>query len=319
MRLQQVRRTPLLKINRKNPKYYGDGRKCDGKSENSVSSQIHLKAESLQSFGSYKIRGVNAFFGAIGLRDLKHGVVGVSAGNLAQPIASVARDLGIEAKIFVPDTAPEAKKAAIRSLGAVLVERPFAEIWDMVLRGTLENENGLFIHPTRTPLLITGYADIVEEILADQPDTDAIVVPFGLGGLTLGILTGIRRSNKKIAVFTAEPETAAPLAASLSAGKPMKVDRKPSFVDAIGTPEVLPDVFDLVKDEITGAHVVPLKEIEEALRECLVGHKLLVEGAAAAALAAAKKVADRGVYEHVVAILSGGNMNQLELQRILGG
>lgn len=277
------------------------------------SSAVLIKPENLQPFGSYKIRGVE-----MALRfSSKRKIAAASAGNMAQAVAYLAKNLGMPCRIFVPDSAPEVKKEAIRQLGATLTELPFHEVWEMV-KNPPRQANELFVHPVFTPGLLQGYGTIAEEILRDAPDADAVIVPFGVGGLTLGIARALRRLGSKATVFACEPISAAPFHASRKAGRPTLINRIPSFVDAIGTPEVLPEVFREAVELNVESLVVSLAEIKTALRTLAVQHKLICEGAGAAALAGAEQLARTSGYRRIVGVLTGGNISPVTLNEILG-
>lgn len=282
-----------------------------------LDERISLKAENLQPFGSYKIRGVSRAIRQADPETLRLGLSAASAGNMAQPVAAFARTLKLSCRIYLPDTAPPVKKGAIRRLGAQLVELPFREVWSLVQEGRPSQDLGLFFHPTRTPGLTEGYGEIVDEILVDLPETDAIVVPFGVGGLSLGVVRRLRELGSRAAVYTCEPETAAPMFASMRTRKPLKVDRRSSFVDAIGTPEVLPEVFELLVPMLAGSLAVSLEEIRKAMGTLLFEKKLVCEGAGAAALAGALKLAETSEHKKIVALLTGGNVTPTVLRELV--
>lgn len=274
------------------------------------SPNLRLKAECLQPSGSYKIRGVRRFFAQKiatgGLPSLKKGVSTVSAGNLGRALALEAQELGIPCTIYVPDSTPLNKKQKILSYGAELIELPFAEIFRLV-QNPPENPN--FLHPLLTPELPEGYGEIAHEILQTQPDTDLIVAPFGLGGLALGIARALQSRNARAKVVAAELEHCAPLSAALSAGRPVKVEKRSSFVDAIGTPEVLPYVFDEAKNLFAGPVCVSLYDTRIALLSLHQQQNLRVEGASAVALAAGEKISRQCPGLRIVAVLSGANID----------
>jgi threonine dehydratase len=277
--------------------------------ELSLKERIFLKPENLQIFGSYKIRGVVSVVDSADPHALKKGLVTASAGNMAQAVAFVARELRIPCRIYVPESAPEAKKSVIRGLGAEMIEKPFAEIWEIVQRGSVVGEEGIFIHPAFTEALVTGYGSIVDEVIEDLPDFDAMVVPFGVGGLSLGITRRIKSRHPSASIFVAEPETAAPMRFSLAQKKASAVERRSSFIDAIGTPEVLRPVFEELSPVIAGSIVVQVKEAEAAVSKLFRSHRIVVEGAAACSLAAAERLARESESKKIVCLLSGGNID----------
>ncbi|MGE0172476.1 MAG: pyridoxal-phosphate dependent enzyme [Oligoflexales bacterium] len=291
MKTNLILRTPLLRL-----------------SHNS-GGKVFLKPENLQPFGSYKLRGVLSAVEAASREQIQAGLYAASAGNMAQSVAFAAQSLNVKCEIFVPDTAPEIKKAAIRRLGARVVELPFDKVWEMVRVKSFDTiPNGLFIHPAFTPGLREGYGAIAAEILEERPSIDAVVVPFGVGGLTLGIGEALKRLKPDVELYACEPETAAPLAASMAHGKPMRIERIPSFVDAIGTPEVLPEVFEKVHKMVKASLVVSLEEVRQAIGLLAYQQKLICEGAAGAALAASLKLMREYPEKEIACILTGGNL-----------
>lgn len=280
-------------------------------------AEIWLKLECLQPIGSFKIRGAANAMALADSAALARGVYTGSAGNMAQGVAFNARRLGIECRVVVPDTAPVAKLDAIERLGGVGVSVPFEEWWAVIENHAHPGESGLFIHPVADPDVIAGNGTIGLEILEDLPDVDAVVVPFGGGGLSCGIASAIRAIRPGARVFAAEVETAAPLSASLQAGVPQTIDRTPSFVDGIGGKSVLGEMWPLVSDLLEDSVVVSLDEVCDAIRTLVTRAHVVAEGAGGAAVAAALSLARPG--ERTVAIVSGGNLDASVLKTILEG
>ena len=135
-----------------------------------------------------------------------------------------ARELGVPATIAVPEHAPEAKLAAIERLGGQVRKLPYDDWWNVIVTSRLDGTEGLFVHPVQDPGVMAGNGTIGLEILEDLPDPDAVVIPYGGGGLTVGIASAIRALRPETKIFTAEPETGAALAAALAAGHPADVD-----------------------------------------------------------------------------------------------
>jgi len=280
-------------------------------------SSLFLKAENLQRYGCYKLRGLTAVIADMDEQELQKGLAAASAGNMAQAVAYCAKKLGVPCRIYVPKNAPDIKKRMILELGAEVVETTYEEVWGFVNGETLPPEDRFFIHPVLNRSILRGYGTIGHEILQTLPNVDAVVIPFGVGGLTLGIGKAIKSINSDVAIIACEPETACPLRKSLEADRPCSVDRVPSFVDAIGTPEVLPSIFDELKGVIDKSLVLSLSEIREGLGHLFLRQKLVCEGAAACALAGALKLAKEGEHHQIVAILSGGNISLDTLNQIL--
>ncbi|VVC75835.1 L-threonine ammonia-lyase [Aquicella siphonis] len=278
---------------------------------------IFLKAENLQLFGSYKIRGIVSLIKQETTRDLRQGLSAASAGNMAQAVAYSAKLLQVPCRIYAPNSAPRLKIDMINKLGAELIELPYEKVWGLVRGDETPAGRHVFIHPAMNDFLLAGYAGIAREIIEDLPDADAIVIPFGVGGLSLGIGKFIHQARPDIAVYTCEPETAAPLKKSLQSGRASSVNRSPSFVDAIGTPEVLPHVFEQLAPILRDSLVVTLDEIKSALKCLFLYNKLVCEGAAAAGVAGAIQLAALGVHRNIVCILTGGNIDINVLHRAI--
>ena len=267
---------------------------------------IYLKLENLQAIGSFKLRGAGNAMALLPSEQLANGVVTASAGNMAQGVAWNARRLGIACRVVVPDHAPETKLTAIRRLGGEIVKTPFDRWWDIILSGQCDLP-GAFIHPVSDRAVIAGNGTIGLEILDDLPDMDAVIVPYGGGGLSCGIATALRALKPDTRVFAVEVETAAPLSASLKAGHPVEVDYQPSFVDGIGGKSVLPRMWEMARDLLDGAIVVSLEEVKAAIRLLAERQRMIAEGAGAAAVAAA--LTGRAGEGKIVCVISGGNID----------
>ncbi len=293
-------RTPLLRLNVED-----------------AAAEIHLKLENLQPIGSFKVRGATNAMRLASPQMLAKGVYTASAGNMAQGVAYAARRLGVPCRVVVPDHAPKTKLKAIKRLGAEYIKVPFDQWWQVILTHRFDGLGGLFIHPVSDPAVIAGNGTIGLEILEDLPDVDAIVVPYGGGGLSSGIASAVRAVRPHTKVFAAEVETAAPLAASLAAGEPREVEYVASFVDGIGAKSVLSEMWPLVQTLLDGSLVVSLDETAEAIRLLADRNRVIAEGAGAASVAAA--LAGKAGAGTVVCVVSGGNIDAATLAAILDG
>lgn len=273
-----------------------------------LKANIYLKPENVQPFGSYKVRGIEALFQNTPEQELKKGVAAASAGNMGQSLAFMAKSRGIPCTIYVPDTTPVIKKERIKKLGAHLIELPFKELWQFITNPPLAGVP-FFVHPVFTQALLKGYENIAKEIIADLPGLDALVVPIGIGGLALAISRVIKQLKPSVALFTCEPATAAPMKAALKNGGPVRIETTPSFVDAIGTPEILPYVFEQLAPVLNDSEVVEIADIKKAVETLLINNKLLCEGAAACSFAAAISIARKTSYQNIACILTGGNLS----------
>src|SRR5205085_171426 len=181
-------------------------------------AEIYLKLECLQPIGSFKLRGAGNKILQAGPEELAGGVWTASAGNMAQGVAWCARALGLECRVVVPETAPAAKVEAIRRLGAEIVPTTFDGWLEVFESRRYPGMEGLFVHPFNDAAVLAGNGTIGLEILEDLPDVDAVVVPYGGGGLACGVACAVRALRPGVRIYAAEVETAAPLAASWAAG-----------------------------------------------------------------------------------------------------
>jgi threonine dehydratase len=237
---------------------------------------------------------------------------------MAQGLAWAARRRGVPCAVVVPDNAPAIKLDGIRRLGAEIVKVPYEQWWDVfVTHGFAPLASMRFIHPVSDVGMMAGNGTIGLEILEEVPDVDAVLVPFGGGGLSGGIAAAIKASRPDVAVFGCEVETAAPLAAAIAHDRPVDVERTPTFVDGIGGKAVLEEMWPPVKRLLTGSLVVPLSEVEAAIRLLVARCAIVAEGAGATAVAAALEHATS--FRRVVCVVSGGNLDPAVLTRILDG
>jgi threonine dehydratase len=236
---------------------------------------------------------------------------------MAQGVAWIARELGIPATIAVPDHAPSTKLEAIARLGGTVRKLPYADWWQAIMTGRVEGVEGFFVHPVSDPTVMAGNGTIGLEILEDLPDVDAVVIPYGGGGLTAGIASALRARRPQTRVYTVEPETAAAMVAARAAGGPVEIDYVPSFVDGSGSRGVLEVMWPRVAPLIDDALVATLEETAAALR--LMAERLRVIAEGAGALATAAALAGRAGGGKIVAVVSGGNLDFTTLARILQG
>jgi threonine dehydratase len=279
-------------------------------------AEIWLKLETLQPVNSFKIRGAgNAILQASG-EELRDGVLTASAGNMAQGVAYAARLRGVPATIVVPEHAPDTKLAAIARYGGTVIKVPYDEWWEVLVSGRYEGASGLFVHPVADDRVMAGNGTIGLELLEQSADFDAVVVPYGGGGLLTGIASAVKASRPDVRFYAVEPETAAPVAATLAAGRPTAVEYVPSFVDGSGSRELIPQVWEHVSQLLDGAFAVPLGDVESAVRIIAERARVIAEGAGALAVAAALAGRVDGARK-IVCIVSGGNIDFAVLTRIL--
>lgn len=323
-------RTPLMHLEEEAPGRRENGRsrpdvpvqatgRRDGtEPERRDESGIWLKLECLQPIGSFKIRGAANALALAHPEELEGGVYTASAGNMAQGVAFAARRLGIDCRVIVPETAPRTKLDAIERLGAVAVPLPYDEWWAVIREHGHADESGFFVHPVSDPAVIAGNGTVGLEILEDLPDVDAIVVPYGGGGLSCGIASAVKARRPEVRILAAEVDTAAPFAASLEAGEAVAIERTPTFVDGIGGSSVLEEMWPLTSSLLDGSLVESIDDICEAIRTLACRAHIVAEGAGGAAVAAADSYVE-AFGGRVVAVVSGGNIDAETLATILEG
>ena len=282
--------------------------------------ELFLKLETLQPIGSFKIRGAYNAIRHLTPAQLAGGVWTVSAGNAAQGVALAARKAGAPCSVMVMDTAPETKLRAIERLGAAIVKATYDECWRTVERHGSDRMRGQFVHPFDDDRFISGNGTIGLEIVEDLPDVDAVIAPLGGGGLLAGIAAALAELRPAAKVYAAEPETAAPLAASFAAGHATTFDGwKASFVDGAGGRSVLPTMWPLLRRHVSDSIVVSLDDVASAMRVVADRIHVIAEGAAACAVAAALSPAfTRHGHRRVVAVVSGGNIDLSRFAALTG-
>ena len=295
-----VVRTPLVRLN-----------------ADTGQSEVHLKLENLQPIGSFKLRGAANAMAIVGQDALADGVYTASAGNMAQGVAWCAREFGVKCRVVVPDVAPKAKIDAIQRLGGEVISLPFDDWWQTIVNHGRPGIPGLFVHPFADVNVMAGNGTIAAEIFDDLSNVDAILVPYGGGGLACGIAAAASMLSPRTKVYAVEVDTAAPLTASFAAGARTPITRAASFVDGIGSGGVSEEMWPLAHSLLAGTIAVSVAEVAAAVRLLAERANVVAEGAGAAALAAAltgKLKANR-----VVCIVSGGNIDLDKLATILQG
>ena len=283
----------------------------------SESPAIYLKLENLQPIGSFKLRGALNAISQLPAAELEAGVVTASAGNMGQGVAWAARELGVPAAVVAPEGAAETKVAAIERLGGRVVKVPYERWWEAMVESRFPELDGVFVHPVYEEQMMAGNGTIGLELLEDLPDIDAVLVPFGGGGLSVGIASAVKALRPETLVYAVEPATGAPLTASLAAGEIRKIDYEPSFVDGSGSPAVLPKMWELARGALDGAVSVSIADTAAAVRLLAERARVVAEGAGALSLAAA--LAGHGGTGTVVCIVSGGNIDSSKLATNLSG
>ncbi len=287
-----------------------------------LGSAVHLKCENLQRTGSYKIRGAYNRLVQLSDDERARGVVAASAGNHAQGVAFAARELGIAATIFMPRGVAIPKLEATRAYGADVVLR--GDTVDEPLRAAAEfaSETGaVLIPPFDHKDVVTGQATLGLEILDQVPDAATVIVPIGGGGLISGVASALKqraaKDGREIRVIGVQAANAAAYPPSLAAGRPTEIASVSTIADgiAVSKPGILN--FEIIREAVDEVVTVSEDDIARAMLVLLERAKLVVEPAGAVSVAAilAGKISPTGP---TVAILSGGNIDPLLMQRVIG-
>ena len=284
-------------------------------------AEIYLKLETLQPIGSFKLRGaVNAMRSAAP-EELEKGVWTASTGNMAQGVAWGARALGIECTVVVPDNTSSSKLNAITRLGAAVKEIPRADWFNLILFDNAhEGVDGLFISPFNNRAVIAGQGTIGIEILEDLPDVDAVITPFGGGGLTAGVASAVRTLKPDTRLYACELETGAPLAPSLAAGRPVTIEPRPapSFAEGFsGAPTVAAAMWPMLSSLLDGSLLMSVADLVSTIRLLVESNHIVAEGAGAAAVATA--LAGKAGSGKIACVVSGGHIDSDQLAAILDG
>ncbi|SFG62393.1 threonine ammonia-lyase [Streptomyces mirabilis] len=282
-----------------------------------VGAPVHFKCENLQRTGSFKLRGAYVRIAGLLPEERAAGVVAASAGNHAQGVALASSLLGVRSTVFMPTGAPLPKVAATRDYGAEV--RLHGQVVDETLAAAQEyaaETGAVFIHPFDHPDIIAGQGTVGLEILEQCPEVRTIVVGIGGGGLAAGIAVAVKALRPDVRIIGVQAAGAAAYPLSLAAGRPVSIDNPSTMADGIkvGRPGDVP--FRIVEELVDEVRTVSESHLSSALLLCLERAKLVVEPAGASPVAAL--LSEPGTFEGpVVALLSGGNVDPLLMQRIL--
>jgi len=282
-----------------------------------LGAEIWLKCENMQRAGSYKVRGAYTRISRLSEAERARGVVAASAGNHAQGVALAAGLLGARATVFMPEGAPLPKVSATKGYGAT-IEYAGSSVDDALVaaRAFAERTGAVLIHPFDHPDVIAGQGTVGLEIIEQCPEVGTIVTAVGGGGLISGVAVAAKALRPDVKIIGVQAAGAAAYPPSLAAGAPVKLDESATIADGIAV---------LRPGELTFAHVSKLvdkvvtvsdEDLSAALLMLLERHKMVVEPAGAAAVAALITGAVP-IAEPVVAILSGGNIDPMLLLRVI--
>jgi threonine dehydratase len=298
-----IKRTPLLTSRQLN-----ELTDCD----------VRLKAEMFQRVGSYKIRGPLNKFALMSDADKKRGVVCSSAGNHAQGVALAAQIHGIRAVVCMAANATPAKIAATKGYGAEVILH--GSIWDEAnekAKELVRNEGLVYVHPFDDEQLIAGQGTLGLEIVEDWPEVDAVIVPIGGGGLISGVAMAVKGYRPEIRVIGVESSDGPAMKMSVEAGSVQTIDCK-TIIDGLRVRRVGEIYFSVVQRFVDEIVALPDREIFDAMIWVMERCKVVVEGAAAAPVAALLHgLVKLPSGSRVAAVLSGGNVNLDQLRGLI--
>ncbi|KZN24985.1 threonine ammonia-lyase [Haladaptatus sp. R4] len=282
-------------------------------------AEVHLKLETFQRTGSFKIRGATNRIMTLSEAEKEAGVVTASAGNHAQGVALAATRSGVDAKIVMPKHAPISKVRATENYGAEAIL--YGEDYDEAAERAHEieeTEGRTYVHAFDDEKVMAGQGTIGLEIMDDLPEVETVVVPIGGGGLISGIATAIKGRNPDARVIGVQAEGASSVADSLQKGSVQTLDSVDTIADGIATRSVGQRTFDVIDARVDEVVTVSDSEIAVAVSYLLERGKTLVEGAGAVSLAAI--LGGKFDYtddEVVVPVLSGGNIDMNLLTTVI--
>lgn len=281
-------------------------------------ARLLLKAENLQKTGAFKVRGAVNAVAQLAPEQRALGVVTFSAGNHGQGLAYAAAQFGAPCTVFMTENAVPSKVAAIQGYGAVTRQFPTIQQAIADMDRLRERTGAAFVSPFADEAVIAGQATIGLELLEQVEDLEQIVVPIGGGGMISGIALAMRLLRPGVRIVGVEPEGAPTMTRALRAGHPVTLESTDTFADGLTAPYTGELNLAIVRELVDDVVLVTDDEIATALKLVLDRTKLLVEGAAAASIAAlltGKAAVETGAV--TVAMLSGGNIDLARLKAIL--
>ncbi len=284
-----------------------------------LGADIVLKVENLQLTGSFKTRGALVKLASLTAAEARRGVIAMSAGNHAQGVAYHARALGIRATIVMPETTPFTKVEHTEELGArVILEGKTLAQCRAIADGVAKRERLAFIHPYDDPHIIAGQGTIGLEMLADDPDLDAIVVPVGGGGLIAGIATAAKALNPKIRIVGVQTAAYPAMALAIERGRTRAPsDGGATLADGIAVKAPGKLTRAIARRLVDEVRLVGEAQIEAAIQMLVNDEKLVVEGAGAVPLAALMAHGLPKTCRRIGLVISGGNIDSRLLANVL--
>lgn len=305
-------RNNIKAVVRRTPMFYSDT------FSEETDCKVYLKCENKQKTGAFKLRGAYNKISKLSEEEKSRGVIASSAGNHAQGVAYAATMMGIKSTIVMPVTAPQAKVNATKGYGAEVVQ--CGEVYDECYKKAVEIQKAtgaVFIHPFNDEEIIAGQGTIAMEILEDLPETDAIIVPVGGGGLIAGVAMAAKLIKPDIKIIGVEPAIIPSCKVSLERGFVTTLPGIKSLADGISVSTLGDVAFKYIKKYVDEVVTVSEDEIARGMFSLIERSKLVCEGAGASTVAAllSHKINLKG--KNVVALLSGGNIDIAILSKII--
>ncbi|MEE9603670.1 MAG: pyridoxal-phosphate dependent enzyme [Thermoguttaceae bacterium] len=277
---------------------------------------IYLKPETLQPIGSFKVRGVGNWALSLSEGEAAKGLSTTSAGNTAQAVGFMARELGVPSRSLVPETLHEGKRRAIEAYGTQLVGVSMTDLMIYMFEEGWRQEPYCYLNPWGEPLMISGHGTIGLEIYEDLPDVDSVFVPVGGGALLSGVAAAFKALKPSVRVYAVQAEVNSALASAFDAGGPVWIEWQKTVVEGASTPVITHNMYPMLRELIDEVVLVSESEVKAAMRRLALFDKLVTEGAGAASLAAALKVriAERG---SSVCVVSGGSVDPVLLAELV--
>lgn len=278
-----------------------------------LGTDVWLKLEMFQKTGAFKVRGAFNRMLSFTEAERRRGVVAVSAGNHAQAVAYAARELGMRAIVFMPESTPRNYLRATAAYGAtVTLTSSFDEAIRSIPRYV--EQGWTYVHPYGDRLVIAGQGTLGLEILDDVPGVTDVIVSIGGGGLAGGVALAVKAQRPGVRVWGVETEGAPTMARALAEGRVVQLPHVSSVARTLCAPAVTEETLALAQRHLEGVTLVSDAEAMEAVRFLLERVKVLAEPASSCTLAAAERLRDRFSREHrVVLILCGGNISAEEI------
>jgi len=282
--------------------------------------RVWVKHENHNPTGSFKARNGLSVLTALPAGERRRGVVAATRGNHGLGLANAGRLLGVPVTICVPLGNNPGKNAAVRGLGATLVEagRDYDEAVEVAAR--LVRDQGLtVVHSTDEPLVMAGAGTMTLELLIERPEIDTLVIAVGGGSQAVGALTVARRLRPGLEVYAVQAERASAVHDSWRAGRLVETATADTFADGLATRKVYDIALRPLRDGLAGFITVPERAIAEAVAMFIRTTHNLAEGAGAAGLAGLMALRERLAGRCVGIVLSGGNIDEATLRRVLDG